>query len=192
MCHWILHEILVPFPLSHSLPYLLPSLPSPSFLSLRLSLPTLSLLSLPLSLLSLPLSLLSGLNSYLLFPTLTDMRQISLDVPFYADLVLPISRVSDTASADVDLRTDEVYWTNGLDAAIYKSPIGGGPSVTVIKSGLVSPRSVSVDWIGGTLYWLDSGRRRIEVAHLNGSNRRALVYTNLVTPNGLAIDVESQ
>ena len=94
---------------------------------------------------------------------MTDMRQASLDIDYFTDSILPIDMLDDSASVDVNIRTDDVYWTNGLHSVIYKSSLSGGPPVPVVRVGLVSPRSIAVDWIAGNRYWLYSGTKRIEV-----------------------------
>ena len=131
------------------------------------------------------------INAYLIFPTGKDIRQISLDVSYLADIILP-TQITATTSIDVDLITKDIYWTNDLESKIYKAPMSGGPPVEVITLRLLAPRSIAVDWIGRNLYWVDGGTRKIEVAHLDGSSRRVLFSTNLISPNGIVVDLQSQ
>ena len=133
------------------------------------------------------------INNYLLFPTLSDARQISLDVPYLADSVLSIPRLTAASSLDVDIVTDEVFWTDKLDSKIYKAPMNSnGAAVEVINTSLVSPESIAIDWIARNVYWVDSGTRRIEVATLNGTSRKVLFSTNVVFPMSIAVDLQSQ
>jgi len=46
---------------------------------------------------------------------------------------------------------------------------------------------VAVDWIHDLLYWTDSRTSRIEVADLNGKNRKVLVWEELQRPRALAL-----
>ena len=41
----------------------------------------------------------------------------------------------------------------------------------VVHSGLSTAEGLAVDWVGGNLYWIQSGLDQIEVAKLNGSFR---------------------
>ena len=137
-------------------------------------------------------SLSSDVDAYLIFPTISDIRTISLDVDYTADIVLPITEVSDTSSVDVDLERNELFWTNGLDSTIYHAPLSGAPPVTLIDESVVAPTSVAVDWIGRNVYWADRGTQRIEVSKLDGSSRRVLFSKNLVSPSAVVVDFQSQ
>jgi len=47
---------------------------------------------------------------------------------------------------------------------------------------------IAVEWESGLIYWTDYIYERIEVAKLNGSSRKTLVFSNLNTPRGVAVD----
>ena len=133
------------------------------------------------------------INNYLLFPTPSSARQISLDVRYIADTHLPISNLRDATSVDVDIVTDEIYWTNRLEAKIYKAPMRGNQApVEVINVNLITPESIAIDWISRNIYWVDSGTRRVEVATLNGTSRRVLFSVNVVLPTSIAVDLQTQ
>ena len=42
---------------------------------------------------------------------------------------------------------------------------------SVVHSGLSTAEGLAVDWVGGNLYWIQSGLDQIEVAKINGSFR---------------------
>jgi len=50
---------------------------------------------------------------------------------------------------------------------------------------------LAVDWIGRNLYWTDSVLNVIEVAGLNGSNRRILISNGLDNPRAILVDPPS-
>ena len=54
--------------------------------------------------------------------------------------------------------------------------------------GLSSPEGIAIDWMSGNMYWTDSGFDRIEVAKVDGSNRKILFDTDTVNPRGIAVD----
>lgn len=54
--------------------------------------------------------------------------------------------------------------------------------------GLGSPEGLALDHLGRNLFWTDSRLDRIEVAKLDGSQRRVLFETDLVNPRGIAAD----
>ena len=44
-----------------------------------------------------------------------------------------------------------------------------------------------MDWVARNVYWTDTGRNRIEVARLDGSQRKVLVSRNLDEPRSMAL-----
>ena len=65
--------------------------------------------------------------------------------------------------------------------------MNGSVSEHVIDFDLDSPEGVVVDWVAHNLYWVDSGTRRVEMSHIDGSSRRVIVWRN-VQPRSLAVD----
>ena len=59
-----------------------------------------------------------------------------------------------------------------------------------ISSSISHPESLVIDSFAGNLYWIDSGLDRIEVVRLDNSYARKVLFdTDLVQPQGLALDV---
>jgi len=54
-------------------------------------------------------------------------------------------------------------------------------------SGLMTTDGLAVDSVGRKIYWTDTGTNRIEVANLNGSMRKVLVWQNLDSPRAIAL-----
>ena len=53
---------------------------------------------------------------------------------------------------------------------------------------LGSPEGIALDHLGRNLFWTVSRLDRIEVAKLDGSQRRVLFETDLVNPRGIVTD----
>ena len=51
---------------------------------------------------------LAGVKNFLVFAKKTDIRVISLDVNYYADVVLPVGELRNTIAVDVDRKEGEV------------------------------------------------------------------------------------
>ena len=66
--------------------------------------------------------------------------------------------------------------------------MNGSATETIIEFGVNSPEGMAVDWVAHNIYWVDSDTNRIEVARLDGSSRRVLVWQNLSHPRALALD----
>ena len=63
----------------------------------------------------------------------------------------------------------------------------------VVSVGLEEPAGLAVDWIAGKLYWtdcvdIDSNSNRMEVANLDGSNRKVLFWKDLDCLWPIAVD----
>ena len=65
--------------------------------------------------------------------------------------------------------------------------MNGSVSEHVVDFDLESPEGVVVDWVAHNLYWVDSGTRRVEMSHIDGSSRRVIVWRS-VQPRSLAVD----
>lgn len=46
---------------------------------------------------------------------------------------------------------------------------------------------LALDAVGRKIYWTDTGINRIEVANLDGSMRKVLVWQNLDSPRAIAL-----
>ena len=61
-----------------------------------------------------------------------------------------------------------------MNARIYTGRVTGDSLSNiraVVHSGLSTAEGLAVDWVGGNLYWIQSGLDQIEVAKINGSFR---------------------
>lgn len=129
-----------------------------------------------------------GPQNFIIFAKRTDIRQISLDNDYLVDVVLPLPSMASSMTVDVDSVTGDIYWSDTSDDAILKSTSDGIYYSKVISDSLGNVESLVVDSIGRKLYFTDSQRLSIDACELNGSNRAVLVYTDLESPRGIAID----
>ncbi|KAF3843047.1 hypothetical protein F7725_001896 [Dissostichus mawsoni] len=53
---------------------------------------------------------------------------------------------------------------------------------------IANPDGIAVDWVGGHIYWTDSGTNRIEVAKLDGRYRKWLIHTDLDQPAAIVVN----
>ncbi|XP_068671663.1 low-density lipoprotein receptor-related protein 6-like [Montipora foliosa] len=88
-----------------------------------------------------------------------------------------------------------VFWTNSILKKITRIPLRGKTRNVedVISLGLRKPRGLAVDWVARKLYWIDCGdsdglASRIEVANLDGTNRKVLFWKKLGCPAAIAVD----
>uniref|UniRef100_A0A8C2Q5F3 Low density lipoprotein receptor-related protein 4 n=1 Tax=Cyprinus carpio TaxID=7962 RepID=A0A8C2Q5F3_CYPCA len=129
-----------------------------------------------------------AMNSFLVFARRTDIRMISLDIPYFADVVLPVSvSMKNTIAIGVDAVEGKVYWSDSTLKKISRANINGSEYEDIISAGLMTTDGLAVDSVGRKIYWTDTGTNRIEVANLNGSMRKVLVWQNLDSPRAIAL-----
>ena len=83
-----------------------------------------------------------------------------------------------------------VYFFISLQS-ISRAFLNGSSMETIVEFGVTYPEGMAVDWVAHNIYWADSGSNRIEVARLDGSSRRVLLWKNLSHPRGLALDPQN-
>ena len=86
-----------------------------------------------------------------------------------------------------------IFWTDVTLEKIKRIRVSTGEIEDVVSVGLEKPEGLAVDWIAGKLYWTDCRdteweTSRIEVANLDGSNRKVLFWKDLGLPRAIAVD----
>ncbi|KAL4225514.1 Low-density lipoprotein receptor-related protein 4 [Mactra antiquata] len=130
------------------------------------------------------------MNNFLIFAQRTDIRKISLDVDYFADVALPIQSLKNAIAISVDRVEGKVYWTDTVLDKIQRSSLNGTNIENVISNGLDTPDGMVVDEIGRKIYWTDTGLNRIEVSNLDGSMRRVLIWEKLDKPRAITLFYE--
>lgn len=73
-----------------------------------------------------------------------------------------------------------IYWTDwGAEAKIVSAALDGTHQTVVINSSLGWPNGLAIDRLERRLYWADAELDRIEMAFVNGSDRRVLASEHL-------------
>lgn len=129
-----------------------------------------------------------GPSEYIIFAHRMDIRQISLDIDYLVDVVLPLPPMTNTMAVDVDPLTGDIYWSDTLEDVIMKSTADGASVQQIISESIDSVDGMAIDSIGRKIYFTDGGRHTVEVCELNGRNREVLVWQELEAPRGIAID----
>lgn len=89
-----------------------------------------------------------GPTNFLILAHRNVIRQISLDVPYTADVVLPLMQLKLVTSVDVDRKTGEIYWTDKGQDVIQKSTANGKKTTIIIMDELQTPDGIAVDSTG--------------------------------------------
>ncbi|XP_076114053.1 low-density lipoprotein receptor-related protein 4-like [Mytilus galloprovincialis] len=130
------------------------------------------------------------MSNFIVFARRTDIRKISLDVNYVADVVIPLGEIRNAIAIGVDRVAGKLYWTDTILDVIMKANLDGSQVEQFIKHGLDTPDGLAVDEIGRKIYWTDTGLNRIEVADLVTGMRKVLIWDNLDKPRDLTLYYE--
>uniref|UniRef100_A0A8B9C424 Low-density lipoprotein receptor-related protein 4 n=1 Tax=Anser brachyrhynchus TaxID=132585 RepID=A0A8B9C424_9AVES len=127
-----------------------------------------------------------GMTSFLIFARRTDIRMVSLDIPYFADVVVSVNvTMKNTIAIGVDPREGKVYWSDSTLRKISRAALDGSKFEDIITTG-------KSDFVLGVCFYLvlflqlARGVSRIEAADLNGANRRTLL-SPVQHPYGLTL-----
>ncbi|XP_065832089.1 low-density lipoprotein receptor-related protein 4-like [Oscarella lobularis] len=129
------------------------------------------------------------MTAFLVFAMGDSIRRISFDVPYYADVIVPLDGLKSAVALDVDTVTGTVYWTDVNQGTISAAFFNGSNQREIINTGLDMPDGFAIDSSSRLLYWTDTGKNRIEVASLDGKHRRILFWKDLDSPRAIALDL---
>ncbi|XP_050993855.1 nidogen-2 [Labeo rohita] len=93
---------------------------------------------------------------------------------------------------DYDCQENMIYWTDFGRHTINRAVLEfRSEPEAIISQGLVQPEGIAVDTVHRKLFWVDSGKDRIETSSLDGSNRKVLIDSDLVNPRAIIVDANS-
>ncbi|XP_048064439.1 nidogen-2 [Megalobrama amblycephala] len=93
---------------------------------------------------------------------------------------------------DYDCRENMLYWTDfGRHTINRVVLVFGSEPEAIVSQGLVQPEGIAVDTVHRKLFWVDSGKDRIETSGLDGRNRKVLIDSDLVNPRAIIVDAKS-
>lgn len=93
------------------------------------------------------------------------------------------------AGLALDWVTEKIYWTDPGTNRIEVATSDGKHRALLIWQNLEKPRDIVVNPVDSLMFWSDWGDKpRIERAGMDGSDRKVIASTELLWPNGLAIE----
>lgn len=113
-----------------------------------------------------------------------NIRQISLDMSYMVDVVLPMPHHQIVVALDADSVTGDIYLADNAMHVIRRCSADGTKNHVVISAAINTVEGIAVDTTGRKMYWTDLKRKSVEVSELDGSNRRVL-FTDLHKPRGI-------
>ena len=94
--------------------------------------------------------------------------------------------MDDPSAVDFHYAKEFIFWIESKMKKIKRIRVSTGEVEDVVSVDLKRPQGLAVDWIAGKLYWTETSR--IEVANLDGSNRKVLFWKDLGYPSRIAVD----
>ena len=79
-----------------------------------------------------------------------------------------------------------------MEGRIFEAPLVGGSRQAVVTLDIDNPGAMAVDWVGQIMYWVDLGRDTLEVAALDGSNRKILISGGMNEVTSLVLDLQDR
>ncbi|XP_052441741.1 nidogen-2 [Carassius gibelio] len=90
-----------------------------------------------------------------------------------------------------DCQENMLYWTDFGRRTINRALLEfGSEPEAIISQGLVQPEGIAVDTVHRKLFWVDSGKDRIETSGLDGGSRQVLIDSDLVNPRAIVVDAQ--
>ncbi|XP_038606813.1 low-density lipoprotein receptor-related protein 1B [Tachyglossus aculeatus] len=128
-------------------------------------------------------------EAFIIFSIRHEIRRIDLHKGDYS-LLVPGLR--NTIALDFHFNRSMLYWTDVVEDRIYRGQLsdsgGVGAIEVVVEHGLATPEGLTVDWVAGNVYWIDSNLDQIEVAKLDGTLRATLIAGAMEHPRAIALD----
>ncbi|CAF4853997.1 unnamed protein product [Pieris macdunnoughi] len=103
------------------------------------------------------------------------------------DVVQPIKDLKEVSALAVHESGFKLYWSDSRMKTINRCSINGFNMEKILEwMGLVE--GLAIDWSGQNIYWTDTAAQRIEVARLDGSSRRTIIWQGLKKPKSIVLD----
>ncbi|XP_057336522.1 nidogen-like isoform X4 [Microplitis mediator] len=122
---------------------------------------------------------------------LVNQGMATLKIPYYPTNVNPGTPINlDYAqmaiAIDIDCAGGNVYTSDITGNKITKLSYNGS-HIEKFITGVSSPEGISIDWVSRNIFWTDSGKGTVEVAHLGTKKRKVIISDGLVNPRGIAV-----
>ena len=87
----------------------------------------------------------------------------------------------------VDVEDSYIYWSDFGGGTIKRMDLQTNIKENVTK-GVGRVEGIAIDWISKDIFWTDTRNNRIEMAKVDGSDRKILFDRDIDEPRGIAVD----
>ena len=97
------------------------------------------------------------------------------------------SNLSRAVALDVHVRERTIYWSDINRRVIQRMNLTTGIIEDIITDNLGIIDGLAVEWESDLIYWADYSNSRVEVASLDGKQRKVLFVEQVNNPRGIAL-----
>ncbi|XP_073976140.1 low-density lipoprotein receptor-related protein megalin isoform X3 [Rhodnius prolixus] len=120
---------------------------------------------------------------WLIFTNKYYVRNMSLDAKVYSLLHQDLTNV---VALDYDYKSSMLYFCDVTAKTIFRAEIGKSEREPIIRHDSHGLEGLAVDWVGRKIYWLDRHSKHLDVAELDGTNRKTL-KAGIQDPRAIAV-----
>ncbi|XP_071951355.1 uncharacterized protein [Antedon mediterranea] len=112
------------------------------------------------------------------------------DLPLPADFSAPCFLQNQTHIVALQLDSEEklLFYSDAELRRVMSVRLTHGSNTNTIMGGVGSVEGIAVDWISKNLYMTDYAMNRIVVSRYEGTSRKILIDTDVISPRSIAID----
>lgn len=104
-----------------------------------------------------------GPSNYILFAHRIDIRQVSLDIDYMIDVVLPLQPLSSVNALDVDLSNGDIYWADNIEDVIMKTTKDGMNVQQIISESMDNVDGLVIDSVTRKVRVCSCGSKKFEL-----------------------------
>ncbi|XP_074098383.1 low-density lipoprotein receptor-related protein megalin isoform X1 [Cotesia typhae] len=123
------------------------------------------------------------IEPWIIFTNKYYVRNMSSDAAQYSIMHQDLVNV---VALDADYTNETLYFCDVTAKTIYRASLKGRAKEPIIRHDSLGLEGIAVDWVGRKLYWLDRHAKHLDVAELDGSNRKTL-KNDIADPRAIVV-----
>lgn len=124
------------------------------------------------------------IDPWIIFTNRYYLRNMSADASQYNLVRMELKNV---VALDFDIREERIYYADVGNKTINRIFTNGTGEENVIRHEAHGLEGIAIDWIGRKIYWLDRTSKHLEVAELDGRNRKTLLGRGMTDPRAISV-----
>ena len=120
----------------------------------------------------------------LIYSATSQINAIELSTSRAVQLVSNLSRA---VALDVHVNEKMIYWSDINRRVIKRMNLSSGNIKDIITDDLGVVDGLAVEWESNLIYWTDYSNSRVEVASVDGKQRKLLFVEDVNKPRGIAL-----